>query len=63
MERHRQRYGVLGPIILITLGVMFLIGQFFPAWGVWRTWPALLIIIGVTKLLEAIGSRGATRPN
>jgi len=40
-------------VILITLGVMFLLAQFVPAWGIHKTWPAFLIVIGVLKLLDA----------
>ncbi len=41
------------PLILILLGVMFLLGQFVPGWGFGKTWPALLIVVGVVKLFEA----------
>jgi LiaI-LiaF-like transmembrane region len=43
----------MGPVVLITLGLMFLLAQFMPGWGIGRTWPALLIVIGVIKLLDA----------
>jgi hypothetical protein len=41
------------PIILITLGVLFLVDQFVPGWGIRRTWPVLLVLIGVLKLLDS----------
>jgi LiaI-LiaF-like transmembrane region len=53
LRHHGERYGFTGPIILIALGVMFLVGQFVPDWGVGKTWPALLIVIGLAKLLES----------
>lgn len=43
----------MGPVVIITLGLMFLLAQFVPGWGIGRTWPALLIVIGVIKLLDA----------
>jgi LiaI-LiaF-like transmembrane region len=59
-DRYECRYnlrahthGLTGPIILIALGSMFLIGQFVPDWGVGKTWPVLLIVIGLAKLLES----------
>jgi LiaI-LiaF-like transmembrane region len=39
--------------MLITLGSIFLVGQFVPAWGIGKTWPLLLVAIGVTKLFES----------
>lgn len=62
-RRHQRRYGLTGPVILVSLGVIFLVGQFVPAWGVARTWPVLLIVIGITKLLESAWSRKTTPPN
>jgi hypothetical protein len=56
-ERRHEHYGLLGPILLVTIGLMFLVGQFIPSWGVGRTWPVLLIVIGVSKLFGAVGSR------
>lgn len=41
---------VRGPIILITIGVLFSIDK-FTEFGFSRTWPVLLIVIGVLKLL------------
>ncbi len=43
----------MGPVILITLGAMFLLDQFIPGWGIGRTWPVLLVIIGVLKLVDS----------
>jgi uncharacterized membrane protein len=42
---------VRGPILLITLGVLFAIQQAgIIAFS--RTWPLILIVIGLTKLIE-----------
>jgi LiaI-LiaF-like transmembrane region len=48
-----HRLSLMGPVVLIVLGVMFLLGQFVPGWGIGKTWPALLIVIGVMKLLNS----------
>ena len=50
-------YGVrgrsyVGPVVLLTLGTLFLI-QSFDGPGFHRTWPLLLLVIGVTKLWES----------
>ena len=45
----RCRYkGYLGPIMLITLGVLFLIAEFYPRLDFWNiTWPIFLIVLGI----------------
>ncbi len=46
--------GMMAPAVLITLGVLFLIQQthWGWAWGFHRTWPVLLIVIGIVKILR-----------
>jgi hypothetical protein len=44
--------GLVGPVVLVTVGVLSLIESFNgPGWH--RTWPVLLLAIGITKLLES----------
>jgi len=40
-----------GPVLLITLGVLFAI-DYAGGVSVGRTWPALLIVVGLFKLAE-----------
>jgi len=40
------------PVLLIVLGIMFLLDQLVPGWGISKTWPALLVVIGVLKLWD-----------
>jgi hypothetical protein len=49
---------IRGPIMLITLGVLFLVDYFTP-YPFYKTFPVLLIIFGFLKLLERMvsGSR------
>lgn len=49
---HEERMrGLVGPVVLVTVGVLSLLENLGgPAWH--RTWPLLLLAIGVTKLLE-----------
>ena len=42
----------VGPVVLLTLGTLFLI-QSFDGPGFHRTWPLLLLVMGVTKLWES----------
>ena len=49
-----RAHGYMGPAVLITIGVLFLLDQMghlhWMDFGF--TWPALLIVIGLIKLLE-----------
>lgn len=48
--------GLMGPVILITVGVLFLIGQmdigFLRRLDFSELWPIILIVIGAVKLFE-----------
>jgi cell wall-active antibiotic response 4TMS protein YvqF len=49
---HARR--IMGPIILITVGLLFLLDELFPyrGWGIGHTWPVILVVIGAVKILE-----------
>ncbi|MFI5086769.1 MAG: LiaI-LiaF-like domain-containing protein [Terriglobales bacterium] len=47
--RCRSR-GLMGPAVLITLGVLFMLSEFEVA-SFHSTWPILLIVIGLVKVL------------
>jgi hypothetical protein len=53
-ERCRTRK-VMGPAILVTLGVLFLLDSAGRI-GFDRTWPAILLVIGVVKLVQSNAS-------
>jgi hypothetical protein len=42
-----------GPILLITLGILFAIHQ-AGVLSFFRTWPLVLIVVGIMKLLERL---------
>ena len=44
---------IRGPIMLITLGTLLSIDH-FGSYSFWRTWPALIIVFGLMKLLERV---------
>jgi len=47
---------LMGPVILVTIGIMGLLDEFTPVrWG--ESWPLILIVIGVLKFLQITGSR------
>jgi hypothetical protein len=53
-ERCRTRR-LMGPAILVTLGVLFLLDNVSRV-GFGRTWPAILLVIGVVKLVQSNAS-------
>lgn len=48
--------GMIGPVVLITLGVLFLLAQMVTWLSFGKLWPLLLIVIGVLKLAESAAS-------
>jgi hypothetical protein len=46
----------VGPILLITLGAIFLAGEFM-RYGFGELWPVLLIVGGILALCQATASR------
>ncbi len=59
MRRHRS---VIGPVILICIGVFFLVANLVPSFDPWlilfRYWPVILILIGLGKVWDYYVSRG-----
>jgi hypothetical protein len=47
---------IRGPIMLIALGALVEI-DYLGVYGFWRTWPLLIIIFGLLKLLEHAGAK------
>jgi hypothetical protein len=45
--------GYMGPIVLVTLGVLFLGAEFYPRFSFWNTtWPIFLIVLGIALLWQ-----------
>ncbi|MGC2108381.1 MAG: DUF5668 domain-containing protein [Candidatus Korobacteraceae bacterium] len=59
-----RAHGFMGPAVLITIGVLFLLDQMgHQHWMDFSfTWPALLIVIGVIKMLEHSASTNGHIP-
>lgn len=51
---------IRGPVFLITLGVLFLIDQ-ASVYSFRQTWPVLIIVFGVLKLMERSSEGGPPR--
>jgi len=52
---HCRTRRVMGPAVLVTLGVLFLLDSVSRV-GFGRTWPAILLVIGVVKLMQSNAS-------
>lgn len=48
--------GMRGPVLLITIGVLFLIGE-YTRYGFGDLWPVLLIVAGLIAVAQAFASR------
>jgi len=49
-------HGLTGPVLLITVGLLFLLGRLDPVLSFGRTWPVILLAIGALKLYESTRS-------
>lgn len=57
-DRSALILAIRGPIMLITIGVLFVL-DYSAGIRFWKTWPVLLIVIGLLHLAER---RTGTRP-
>jgi hypothetical protein len=48
--------GLMGPVMLITVGALFLVRQ-YSRYGIGDLWPILLIVAGIVLVAQAIASR------
>lgn len=56
MER-RHRGSLIGALVLITLGFLFLADEFIPHVNFGDLWPIILIVIGIGLLLNSVTGR------
>lgn len=50
--------GLTGPVVVITLGVLFLLHQLHGGhFDFGNTWPAILVVIGLLKLASALAPK------
>ena len=53
---HCRVHGLMGPIIIITVGVLFLVGE-YSQYSFFDLWPVILIVIGAVLVAQALVSR------
>ncbi len=64
MDAHRPHRGLVGPVILISLGVLFLMNNLgYLSWSVWevilRLWPVYLVGVGLDILIGRRSTLGS----
>ena len=47
------RAGLMGPVLLVSIGVLFLLSEFVPGLDIGKTWPVLLVEVGLVRLIES----------
>jgi len=55
--QHKNRGNLIGGLVLITLGVLFLADEFIPHISFGDLWPVILIVIGAGLLINSLGRR------
>ncbi len=53
---HCRVRGLMGPIVLITIGVIFLFGE-YTRYSFGELWPLLLIVPGIVMLAQSLASK------
>jgi Domain of unknown function (DUF5668) len=43
---------MVGPLLLIVIGFLFLLRNMYPQFGFDKMWPVILIVIGLAKVIE-----------
>ncbi len=56
--RHRERGGLIGGLVLVVLGLLFLGNNLLPDFRFGDYWPVILIVIGGGLLWKARGGTG-----
>ena len=59
-----RRKTMIGPVILIAIGLFFLLANFIPGFNPWwilsRYWPVILILVGAARLWDYYSGRNGT---
>jgi phage shock protein C len=56
-HRHKDRGSLIGGLVLITLGALFLADEFIPHVSFGDLWPIILVVIGIGLLINATARR------
>ena len=56
-RRHKDRGNLIGGLVLITLGALFLADEFIPHVSFSDLWPIILVVIGIGLLINSFSGR------
>ena len=56
-DKERHKGSLIGGLVLITLGGLFLAAEFIPRVDFWDLWPVILIVIGIGLLFNTLTRR------
>jgi phage shock protein C len=56
-RRHKDRGSLIGGLVLITLGALFLADEFLPHVSFGDLWPIILVVIGIGLLINSVSGR------
>ena len=59
--KERNRGSLIGGMVLITLGMLFLADEFIPQINFGDLWPVILIVIGIGLLINTVTKRNITK--
>ncbi len=57
-EKKKRLTSITSGVMVIFIGLIFLINNFFPINWVWKLWPLILVIIGVVMVMKASSKGG-----
>ena len=49
-------HALLGPLLLITIGLLFTLDHIWGRWSFSQTWPVILIVLGGVKVMARLAS-------
>lgn len=57
LRKHKDRGSLIGGLVLITLGALFLADEFIPHVSFSDLWPIILVVIGIGLLINSFSGR------
>ena len=52
---------MMGPLLLIVIGVLFLLNNMVPGFRFGKMWPVILIVIGLVRIVEYLTGKDLSK--